>query len=114
MASTSRPNEALWREISQGLAAACYSRNVAQCRSKWKALKQAFYSECHSPRVPPHYRTMKKIWKAAGRPVFGDRCLPGKGPRDPVLPVDPCCWALVRGARTGGPGAQGSPTFYQP
>ncbi|CAM2095057.1 unnamed protein product [Caretta caretta] len=77
MASTSRPNEALWREISQGLAAAGYSRNVAQCRSKWKALKQAFYSECHSPRVPPHYRTMKKIWKAAGRPVFGDRCLPG-------------------------------------
>ncbi|CAM4557964.1 unnamed protein product [Caretta caretta] len=80
MASTSRPNEALWREISQGLAAAGYSRNVAQCRSKWKALKQAFYSECHSPRVPPHYRTMKKIWKAAGRPVFGDRCLPGTAP----------------------------------
>ncbi|XP_030422854.1 uncharacterized protein LOC115653568 isoform X1 [Gopherus evgoodei] len=85
MASTSRPNEALWREISQGLAAAGYSRNVAQCRSKWKALKQAFYSEwetCrqaggHSPRLPPHYKTMKKIWKAAGRPVFGERRLPG-------------------------------------
>ncbi|CAM4553830.1 unnamed protein product [Lepidochelys olivacea] len=77
MASTSRPNEALWQEISQGLAAAGYSRNVAQCRSKWKALKQAVYSECHSPRVPLHYRTMKKIWKAAGRPVFGERCLPG-------------------------------------
>ncbi|CAM4666988.1 unnamed protein product [Lepidochelys kempii] len=77
MASTSRPNEALWQEISQGLAAAGYSHNVAQCRSKWKALKQAVYSECHSPRVPPHYRTMKKIWKAGGRPVFGERCLPG-------------------------------------
>ncbi|XP_050799624.1 uncharacterized protein LOC127046517 isoform X3 [Gopherus flavomarginatus] len=85
MASTSRPNEALWREISQGLAAAGYSRNVAQCRSKWKALKQAFYSEwetCrqaggHSPHLPPHYKTIKKIWKAAGRPVFGERRLPG-------------------------------------
>nr|XP_023963666.1 uncharacterized protein LOC101952008 isoform X2 [Chrysemys picta bellii] len=85
MASTSRPNEALWRAISQGLAAAGYSRNVAQCRSKWKALKQAFYSEwetCqqaggHSPRVPPHYKAMEKIWKAAGRPVFGERRLPG-------------------------------------
>ncbi|XP_062984799.1 uncharacterized protein LOC134400395 [Elgaria multicarinata webbii] len=87
MASTSRPNEALWRAISGGLAAAGYSRNVAQCRSKWKALKQAFYSEwqtCqqaggHSPRVPPHYKTMKKIWKAAGCPVFGERRLPDLG-----------------------------------
>ncbi|GAB0202956.1 hypothetical protein GRJ2_002761200 [Grus japonensis] len=84
MASTSRPNEALWREISQGLAAAGYGRSVAQCRSKWKALKQAFHSEretrqragCHSPRLPPHYRAMKSIWKAAGRPVFGERRMP--------------------------------------
>ncbi|KAM9138795.1 undifferentiated embryonic cell transcription factor 1 isoform 2-T2 [Pangshura tecta] len=102
MASTSRPNEALWREISQGLAAAGYSRNVAQCRSKWKALKQAFYSEwetCqqaggHSPRVPPHYKTMKKIWKAAGRPVFGERRLPDlvklpPGKRRPQLEAQP-------------------------
>ncbi|KAM9367392.1 uncharacterized protein LRP34_012104 [Phaethornis superciliosus] len=84
MASTSRPNEALWREISRGLAAAGYGRTVAQCRSKWKALKQAFHSEretrrragCHSPRLPPHYRAMKSIWKAAGRPVFGERRMP--------------------------------------
>ncbi|XP_063996833.1 uncharacterized protein LOC135173678 [Pogoniulus pusillus] len=84
MASTSRPNEALWREISRGLAAAGYGRSVAQCRSKWKALKQAFHSERetrrraghHSPRLPPHYQTMKSIWKAAGRPVFGDRRMP--------------------------------------
>ncbi|XP_053911322.1 uncharacterized protein LOC128850528 isoform X2 [Cuculus canorus] len=84
MASTSRPNEALWREISQGLAVAGYKRSVAQCRSKWKALKQAFHSEretrrragCHSPRLPPHYRAMKSIWKAAGRPVFGERRMP--------------------------------------
>ncbi|KAM6328433.1 uncharacterized protein FN964_015825 [Alca torda] len=84
MASTSRPNEALWREISRGLAAAGYGRSVAQCRSKWKALKQAFHSEretrrragCHSPRLPPHYRAMKSIWKAAGRPVFGERRMP--------------------------------------
>lgn len=86
MASTSRPNEALWREISQGLAAAGYGRSVAQCRSKWKALKQAFHSERetrrraghHSPRLPPHYRAMKSIWKAAGRPVFGERRMPGE------------------------------------
>ncbi|XP_075302973.1 uncharacterized protein LOC142365737 [Opisthocomus hoazin] len=84
MASTSRPNEALWREISSGLAAAGYGRSVAQCRSKWKALKQAFHSERetrrraghHSPRLPPHYRAMKSIWKAAGRPVFGERRMP--------------------------------------
>ncbi|XP_033928854.1 uncharacterized protein [Melopsittacus undulatus] len=84
MASTSRPNEALWRDISQGLAAAGYSRSVAQCRSKWKALKQAFHSERetrqraghHSARLPPHYRAMKGIWKAAGRPVFGERRMP--------------------------------------
>ncbi|KAM6363021.1 uncharacterized protein J5M81_015934 [Pluvialis apricaria] len=84
MASTSRPNEALWQEISQGLAAAGYGRSVAQCRSKWKALKQAFHLEretrrragCHSPRLPPHYRAMKSIWKAAGRPVFGERRMP--------------------------------------
>ncbi|KAM6111501.1 uncharacterized protein FYN12_013505 [Phoenicopterus ruber ruber] len=84
MASTSRPNEALWREISRGLVAAGYGRSVAQCRSKWKALKQAFHSErethrragCHSPRLPPHYRAMKSIWKAAGRPVFGERRMP--------------------------------------
>ncbi|XP_074923573.1 uncharacterized protein LOC116831974 [Chelonoidis abingdonii] len=58
---------------------------MAGCWSCVKALKQAFYSEwetCrqaggHSPRVPPHYKTMKKIWKAAGRPVFGERRLPG-------------------------------------
>ncbi|XP_065513248.1 uncharacterized protein LOC136002274 isoform X2 [Caloenas nicobarica] len=84
MASTSRPNEALWREISRGLAVAGYVRSVAQCRSKWKALKQAFHSERetrrraghHSPRLPPHYRAMKSIWKAAGRPVFGERRMP--------------------------------------
>ncbi|XP_035170492.1 uncharacterized protein LOC118160068 isoform X3 [Oxyura jamaicensis] len=84
MASTSRPNEALWQEISRGLAAAGYGRSVAQCRSKWKALKQAFHSERetrrragrHSARLPPHYRAMKSIWKAAGRPVFGERRLP--------------------------------------
>lgn len=85
MASTSRPNEALWREIAWGLSMAGYERTVAQCRSKWKALKQAFHSERetrrragqHSPRLPAHYRAMKAIWKAAGRPVFGDRRLPG-------------------------------------
>ncbi|KAM9587524.1 LOW QUALITY PROTEIN: uncharacterized protein ACIBXB_006947 [Morphnus guianensis] len=84
MASTSRPNEALWQEISQGLAAAGYGRSVAQCRSKWKALKQAFHSERetrrraghHSPCLPPHYRAMKSIWKAAGRPIFGERRMP--------------------------------------
>ncbi|OXB53599.1 hypothetical protein ASZ78_012232 [Callipepla squamata] len=87
MASTSRPNEALWQQISRGLAAAGYSRSVAQCRSKWKALKQAFHSEretrrragLHSPRLPPHYRAMKSIWKAAGRPVFRERRLLGSG-----------------------------------
>ncbi|XP_068781965.1 uncharacterized protein [Struthio camelus] len=86
MASTSRPNEALWRDISRGLAAAGYGRSVTQCRSKWKALKQAFYSEratrrqtgCHSSRVPLHYRAMKTLWKAAGRPVFGERRLPDR------------------------------------
>ncbi|XP_072463027.1 uncharacterized protein [Notamacropus eugenii] len=85
MASTSRPNEALWQSISQGLGASGYGRSVAQCRSKWKALKQAFYSEWEtsrqaggpSPQPPPHYRTMKRLWKAAGRPVFGERRLPG-------------------------------------
>ncbi|XP_039945904.1 serine/arginine repetitive matrix protein 1-like [Hirundo rustica] len=84
MASTSRPNEALWREISRGLAAHGYGRSVAQCRSKWKALKQAFHSEREtrqraghpSPRLPPHYRAMKNIWKAAGQPVFGERRMP--------------------------------------
>ncbi|XP_021236458.1 uncharacterized protein LOC110389817 isoform X2 [Numida meleagris] len=72
-----------WTQISRGLAAAGYSRSVAQCRSKWKALKQAFHSEretrrragLHSPRLPPHYRAMKSIWKAAGRPVFRERRL---------------------------------------
>ncbi|XP_044513218.1 uncharacterized protein LOC123231064 [Gracilinanus agilis] len=85
MASTSRPNEALWQSISQGLGASGYGRSVAQCRSKWKALKQAFYSEWETSRQaggpssqpPPHYRTMKRLWKAAGRPVFGERRLPG-------------------------------------
>ncbi|KAL9822312.1 uncharacterized protein GJ701_017055 isoform 3-T3 [Geothlypis trichas] len=84
MASTSRPNEALWREISRGLAAAGYGRSVAQCRSKWKALKQAFHSERetrrraghHSPLLPPYYRAMESIWEAAGRPVFGERRMP--------------------------------------
>lgn len=86
MASTSRPNEALWQEISQGLMVAGYERTVAQCRSKWKALKQDFHSARatrrraghHSPRLPPHYRAMKRIWKAAGRPVFGERRMPGE------------------------------------
>ncbi|XP_066194972.1 uncharacterized protein [Sylvia atricapilla] len=81
MGSTSRPNEALWQEISQGLTAAGYGRSVAQCRSKWKALKQAFYSEREtrqkagrpSSRLPPYYRAMKDIWNAAGKPVFGER-----------------------------------------
>lgn len=85
MASTSRPNEALWREISQDLAAHGYGRSVAQCRSKWKALKQAFHSEREtrqkaghpSSRLPPHYRAMKIIWKAAGQPVFGERRMTG-------------------------------------
>ncbi|XP_027763126.1 uncharacterized protein LOC114070105 isoform X1 [Empidonax traillii] len=84
MASTSRPNEALWREISRGLAEAGYERSVAQCRSKWKVLKQTFHSERetrrraghHSSRLPQHYRAMKSIWKAAGRPVFGERRMP--------------------------------------
>ncbi|XP_069736547.1 uncharacterized protein [Phaenicophaeus curvirostris] len=81
MASTSLPNEALWQQISEGLAAAGYERSAAQCRSKWKTLKSAFHSaretrrraSCHSPSLPPHYRAMKSIWKAAGRPVFGER-----------------------------------------
>ncbi|TRZ09857.1 hypothetical protein HGM15179_017255 [Zosterops borbonicus] len=81
MGSTSRPNEALWREISQGLGLDGYRRTVAQCRSKWKALKQAFHSEREtrqkaghpSSRMPLHYRAMKNIWKAAGQPVFGER-----------------------------------------
>ncbi|XP_059349096.1 uncharacterized protein LOC132087085 [Ammospiza nelsoni] len=84
MASTSRPNEALWREVCQGLAAAGYERTVAQCRSKWKALKQAFHSErerrrragLRSALLPPHYRAMRSIWKAAGQPVFGERRMP--------------------------------------
>ncbi|XP_033020510.1 uncharacterized protein LOC117055210 [Lacerta agilis] len=93
MASTSRPNEALWREISRRLALAGYSRNVAQCRSKWKALKQAFYSEWETrrqqgggrpaPQATPHYKTMKRIWEAAGRPVFGERRLPDLGKLPP-------------------------------
>ncbi|XP_054139367.1 homeobox protein Hox-A3-like [Melozone crissalis] len=84
MASTSRPNEALWREICQGLAAAGYERTVAQCRSKWKALKQAFHLErerrrragLRSALLPSHYRAMKSIWKAARQPVFGERRMP--------------------------------------
>ncbi|XP_068944993.1 uncharacterized protein [Petaurus breviceps papuanus] len=104
MASTSRPNEALWQSISQGLGASGYGRSVAQCRSKWKALKQAFYSEWEtsrqaggpSPQPPPHYRTMKRLWKAAGRPVFGERRLPGSdtnleaGP-PPCAKKEPSC-----------------------
>nr|XP_047911556.1 uncharacterized protein LOC125181256 [Anser cygnoides] len=85
MASTLQPNEALWREISQGLAAVGYGCSMAQCCSKWKVLKQAFHSEretrhqasCHSPCLPPHYCTMKSIWKVAGRPIFGEQRLPG-------------------------------------
>lgn len=85
MGSTSRPNEALWREISQGLGLDGYRRTVAQCRSKWKALKQAFHSEREtrqkaghpSSRMPLHYRAMKNIWKAAGQPVFGERRMSG-------------------------------------
>nr|XP_020832770.1 uncharacterized protein LOC110201458 isoform X2 [Phascolarctos cinereus] len=98
MASTSRPNEALWQSISQGLGASGYGRSVAQCRSKWKALKQAFYSEWETSRQaggpssqpPPHYRTMKRLWKAAGRPVFGERRLPEEPPAlVPEIPVRP-------------------------
>ncbi|KYO43817.1 trihelix transcription factor GT-2-like [Alligator mississippiensis] len=92
MASTSRPNEARWREISRGLAAAGYGRSVAQCRAKWKALKQAFYSEretrrqpgARPPRTPPHYRAMERLWEAAGRPVFGERRLPALVKLPPV------------------------------
>ncbi|XP_062369960.1 uncharacterized protein LOC134057008 [Cinclus cinclus] len=84
MASTSRPNQELWREICRSLAKAGYERSVAQCRSKWKALKQAFHLERktrrrsghHSGRMSPHYRAMKSIWEAAGRPVFGERRVP--------------------------------------
>ncbi|KAK2537239.1 uncharacterized protein LOC102094370 isoform X1 [Columba livia] len=84
MASTSRPNEALWQEISEGMMVAGYERTVAQCRCKWKALKQAFHLERetrrraghHSSPLPLHYRAMKSIWKAAGRPVFGERRMP--------------------------------------
>ncbi|XP_032941567.1 uncharacterized protein LOC117010753 isoform X2 [Catharus ustulatus] len=100
MASTSRPNEALWREISQGLAEAGYERSVAQCRSKWKALKQAFHSERVRRRrtghhlallLPPHYRAVKSIWQAAGQPVFRERRMP-----DPVkLPSRKCRSALA-------------------
>ncbi|XP_074136421.1 uncharacterized protein LOC141550082 isoform X2 [Sminthopsis crassicaudata] len=97
MASTSRPNEALWQSISQGLGASGYGRSVAQCRSKWKALKQAFYSEWETSRQagapssqpPPHYRTMKRLWKAAGRPVFGERRLPGSDTNLETAPA-PC------------------------
>lgn len=86
MASTSRPNEALWQEISEGMMVAGYERTVAQCRCKWKALKQAFHLERetrrraghHSSPLPLHYRAMKSIWKAAGRPVFGERRMPGE------------------------------------
>ncbi|XP_066037085.1 uncharacterized protein [Chamaea fasciata] len=103
MASTSRPNEALWREISQGLAADGYRRSVTQCRSKWKALKQAFYSEREtrqkaghsSSRLPPYYRAMENIWKAAGQPVFGERKmsvvvkLPSRKCRSPLAGQSP-------------------------
>ncbi|KAM6991405.1 uncharacterized protein RBU47_015899 [Passerculus sandwichensis] len=109
MASTSRPNEALWREVCQGLAAAGYERTVAQCRTKWKALKQAFHSERQRRRragvlsalLPRHYRAMKSIWKAAGQPVFGKRrmsvvmrlpsrrCRSALGTRSPSSPEPP-------------------------
>ncbi|XP_064591657.1 uncharacterized protein LOC135459485 isoform X4 [Zonotrichia leucophrys gambelii] len=84
MASRSRPNEELWRELCRRLAAAGYERTVAQCRSKWKALKQAFHSErerrrraeLRSALLPPHFRAMRSIWKAAGQPVSGKRRMP--------------------------------------
>lgn len=110
MASTSRPNEARWREISRGLAAAGYGRSVAQCRAKWKALKQAFYSEretrrqpgARPPRTPPHYRAMERLWEAAGRPVFGERRLPGERDQAPETTgshAASCCGAGMAGTR---------------
>ncbi|KAM7077849.1 uncharacterized protein J5F26_016100 [Ciconia maguari] len=105
MASTSRPNEALWWEISQGLAAAGYGCSVAQCRSKWKALKQAFHLERetrrradrHSPCLPLHYQAMKNIWKAAGQPIFGKRRMPDLvklPPRKCRLAITACSLSL--------------------
>ncbi|XP_027695383.1 uncharacterized protein LOC114026012 isoform X2 [Vombatus ursinus] len=41
---------------------------------EWETSRQAGGP---SPQPPPHYRTMKRLWKAAGRPVFGERRLPG-------------------------------------
>ncbi|XP_069482790.1 uncharacterized protein [Ambystoma mexicanum] len=84
MASTSRPNEALWRDIARRLSAEGYERSVSQCRAKWKKLKQSFYSDWAARRrgggpalcSPGHYKVMKGLWKAAGRPVFGVRRLP--------------------------------------
>ncbi|XP_029437899.1 uncharacterized protein LOC115078928 isoform X2 [Rhinatrema bivittatum] len=86
MASTSRPNEALWRDICSELAAQGYPRNVAQCRAKWKKMKQAFYSERAARRQAQGwpqglcssrlYGLLRRLWKQAGRPVFGERRLP--------------------------------------
>nr|XP_033791730.1 uncharacterized protein LOC117356527 isoform X2 [Geotrypetes seraphini] len=93
MASTSRPNEALWRDICGELAARGYPRNVAQCRAKWKKMKQAFYSERAARRQgrpqglcsPRHYALLRRLWKQAGRPVFGERRLPDAKNRDARL-----------------------------
>ncbi|XP_030048598.1 uncharacterized protein LOC115462756 isoform X2 [Microcaecilia unicolor] len=92
MASTSRPNEALWRDICGELAARGYPRNVAQCRAKWKKMKQAFYSEREARRQgqgrpqglcsPRHYGLLRRLWKQAGRPVFGERRLPDAKDRE--------------------------------
>ncbi|XP_069482787.1 uncharacterized protein [Ambystoma mexicanum] len=114
MASTSRPNEALWRDIARRLSAEGYERSVSQCRAKWKKLKQSFYSDWAARRrgggpalcSPGHYKVMKGLWKAAGRPVFGVRRLPDVGKREgtlerenswaeedqhSLLPVEPDC-----------------------
>ncbi|KAF4793127.1 hypothetical protein TURU_113781 [Turdus rufiventris] len=117
MASTSPPNEALWREISQGLAEAGYKRSVIQCRCKWKELKQAFYSEREMrrgaeyqlARLPPYYRAMKSIWEAAGRPVLDERRMPehdigGNTPSTLLSPVMQCAKEPKSFFVTGFPG----------
>uniref|UniRef100_A0A8C3N546 Uncharacterized protein n=1 Tax=Geospiza parvula TaxID=87175 RepID=A0A8C3N546_GEOPR len=89
MASTSRPNEALWREISRGLAAVGYGRTVAQCRSKWKALKQE-----HIAGVPPTAPAMpRKAFLALLSPVNPSAPQAGS---DMVLIADTgCCFSPV-------------------
>ncbi|XP_029442313.1 uncharacterized protein LOC115082203 [Rhinatrema bivittatum] len=89
MTSSTRPNEVFWQKIRGMLAVLGYERSVAQCRAKWRILKQRFREEWEArleagdeetPQGrcrPEYYKMLRKLWERAGRPPFPERRLSG-------------------------------------